>query len=67
MKIDKSSPQHWLGVRSRKNMERMEEVVVETDEQQLQYMLTESGWDHHTVFDQVAQDADRLLGVAPEG
>jgi len=47
---------------SRKNMERMEEVVMEADEQQLQYMLTESGWDQRAVLDQVAQDADRLLG-----
>jgi len=51
---------------SRKNMERMEEVVVDADEQQLQYMLTESKWDHRAVLDQVAQDADALLGGTPE-
>lgn len=47
---------------SRKNMERMEESVVNADYQQLQYMLTDAHWDHQAVFDQVAQDADRLLG-----
>jgi SRSO17 transposase len=51
---------------SRKNMERMEEVVMGADEQQLQYMLTESNWDHQAVLDQVAQDADTLLGGTPE-
>jgi SRSO17 transposase len=50
----------------RKNMERMEEVVIDSDEQQLQHMLTDSQWDHRTVLDQVAQDADQLLGGAED-
>ena len=46
----------------RKNMERMEEVVVEADEQRLQHMLSDSDWDHRAVLDQVALDANRWLG-----
>lgn len=46
----------------KKNMERMEEVVVEADDQRLQHMLTESPWDHHAVLDQVALEADHWLG-----
>jgi len=46
----------------KKNMERMEETVVDADDQRLQHMLSESHWDHRAVLDQVAQEADRLLG-----
>ena len=45
-----------------KNMERMEEVVPETDHQTLQHMVSESAWSERAVLDQVAQDANRLLG-----
>ena len=43
-------------------MERMEEAVVEADDQRLQHMLTESEWDHRAVLDQVALEADQWLG-----
>jgi len=43
-------------------MERMEESVVEADEQRLQHMLTDSDWDHRAVLDQVAQEANEWLG-----
>lgn len=46
----------------RKNMERMEETVVDADDQRLQHMLTESPWDHRAVLDQVAMEADQWLG-----
>lgn len=46
----------------KKNMERMEERVANADEQQLQHMLTDSPWDHQAVVDQVAVEADGLLG-----
>ena len=46
----------------RKNMERMEEAVVEADEQRLQHMLTDSDWDHRAVLDQVAREANEWLG-----
>lgn len=46
----------------RKNMERMEEAVVDADEQRLQHMLTDSPWDHRAVLDQVAREADQWLG-----
>lgn len=45
-----------------KNMERMEEVVPDADHQALQHMLSESAWAERVVFDQVAQDVNRLLG-----
>jgi SRSO17 transposase len=47
---------------TRKNMERMEEHVVGADDQALQYMLTEAHWDSQAVMDQVAQEANHLLG-----
>ena len=47
---------------TRKNMERMEEHVIGADDQALQYMLTESHWDSKAVMDQVAQEANHLLG-----
>jgi SRSO17 transposase len=45
-----------------KNMERIEEVVPETDHQTLQHMVNESAWSERAVLDQVAQEANRLLG-----
>jgi SRSO17 transposase len=50
----------------RKNMERMAEAVPETDYQQLQHFLTHSPWDHRLVMQQVAAEADRLLGGQPD-
>ncbi len=47
---------------NKKNMERMEERVPHADEQQLQHMLSDSPWDHQAVIDQVALEADGLLG-----
>lgn len=47
---------------TRKNMERMEEAVAGADDQRLQYMLTESAWDHRAVLDQVALEVDQHLG-----
>ena len=43
-------------------MERMEEHVVGADDQALQYMLTEAQWGSRAVMDQVAQEANQLLG-----
>jgi SRSO17 transposase len=46
----------------RKNMERMEEVVPDSDYQSLQHFLSHSEWDARAVLDQVATEADRHLG-----
>ncbi len=50
----------------RKNMERMAEVVVDSDEQALQHFLSNSPWDERGVLDQVARNADALLGGTPD-
>ena len=50
----------------RKNVERMTEVVPETEYQSLQHFTSHSPWDHRPVMDQVALDADHLLGGSPE-
>jgi SRSO17 transposase len=50
----------------RKNMERMVEAVPDTDYQRLQHFLTDSPWDHRAVMQQVASEADRLLGGHPD-
>ena len=47
---------------NKKNMERMEERVPDSDQQQMNHMLTDSEWDHRAVIDQVALEADRWLG-----
>jgi SRSO17 transposase len=46
----------------KKNMERMEEKIPNTNYDSLQYFLSDSGWDHRPVIDQIAQDADSMLG-----
>ncbi|MDD2468407.1 MAG: transposase, partial [Desulfobulbus sp.] len=51
---------------ARKNVERMTEVVPETQYQSLQHFTTHSPWDYRPVMDQVALDADRLLGGTPD-
>lgn len=46
----------------RKNMERMEEVVPETDSQALQQFISDSTWDAQDVMDEVALMASELMG-----
>jgi SRSO17 transposase len=50
----------------RKNMERMTEVIPDSDEQSMQHFITNSPWDHRPVLDQVAKDCDRHLGGHPD-
>ncbi len=50
----------------RKNVERMTEVVPDSDYQSLQHFVTHSPWESRPVMDQVAMDADRLLGGSQE-
>jgi len=47
---------------SRKNMDRMAEVVPNSKSRNLQQFLTHSKWNHREVIDHVAQDANKLLG-----
>lgn len=47
---------------AKKNMERMTEVVPESDEQALQHFLSNSSWQERSVLDQVALEADQLIG-----
>jgi len=44
----------------------MTEVVPDTEYQALQHFVSHSPWDHRPVMDQVALDADRLLGGSPD-
>ena len=46
----------------RKNVERMTEVVPDSDYQSMQHFVTDSPWQARPVMDQVALDADSLLG-----
>ena len=47
-------------------MERMTEVVPASDEQALQHFLSNSPWDERGVLDQLAREADALLGGYPD-
>lgn len=51
---------------NRKNMERMVEAVADSEWQSMQHFLSHSPWEHRPVQDQVAKDADRLLGGSPD-
>ncbi|HKH45855.1 MAG TPA: transposase, partial [Thermoanaerobaculia bacterium] len=53
---------HGLMQASRKNIERMEEVVPDSNYQSLQHFISHSEWDARAVLDQVAVEADRHLG-----
>jgi SRSO17 transposase len=46
----------------KKNMERMEEKVPESNEQALQHFVTNSPWDEKAVLKQVAIEGNKLLG-----
>lgn len=62
--VRRQSQQYLQGLMqaSKKNMERMAEVVPDSDEQALQHFLSNSTWDERAVLDQVALGADALLG-----
>jgi len=47
---------------SRKNMDRMAEVVPDSKSRNLQQFLTHSKWSAHAVIDQVACEANEILG-----
>lgn len=47
---------------ARKNMDRMAEIVPDSNARNLQQFLTHSKWDARQVIDQVAQEANELLG-----
>ena len=46
----------------KKNMERMEEKIPDVEYDPLQYFISDSGWAYRPVNDQIAKDADKLLG-----
>jgi SRSO17 transposase len=47
---------------NKKNMERMAEVVPDSDDQSLQHFLSNSKWDEELVINKVAHDANQLIG-----
>jgi SRSO17 transposase len=49
----------------RQNMERMEEAVPGSEYEALQHFISGSPWDERAVFDEVARQADGLLGGMP--
>lgn len=46
----------------RRNIERIRDAVPGSDEQALHHFIANSPWDHRPVLDQVARDANALLG-----
>jgi SRSO17 transposase len=64
-----SQAQHYLSglvQAEHKNMERMTEVVPDTEYQALQHFLSHSPWQSQPVMDQVARDGSQLLGGGPD-
>ena len=66
--VSAQSQQYLRGLMQarKKNMERMAEVVPDSDEQVLQHFLSNSNWDARAVAEQVAMEADALLGGSAE-
>src|SRR5215813_1931365 len=50
----------------RRNIERIRDVVPQSDEQALHHFISNSPWDARAVLDQVARDANALLGGTEE-
>jgi len=50
----------------KKNVERMTEVVPDSNYQSLQHFVSDSPWKYRPVMDQVARDADAVLGRTPD-
>lgn len=55
-----------LGTQRRKNIERIEADVAESDYQGMQQFLSDSTWDHTAVMRQVAEEAESTLGGTPD-
>ncbi|KOR31911.1 hypothetical protein TI05_10590 [Achromatium sp. WMS3] len=55
------------GEPGKRNMERIAEIVPDTNDQALNHMLTNPNWSANQVCDQVAKDADKLLGGEKKG
>lgn len=51
-----------LGTQRRKNIERIEADVAESDYESMQHFISASPWDHTAVMRQVAQEAEITLG-----
>lgn len=50
----------------KRNMERMAEVVPDSDDQVYQHFMSESPWSHRAVLDQVAYDVDQAIGASED-
>lgn len=55
-----------LGTQRRKNIERIEADVAESDYEGMQQFISASPWDHRAVMRQVAEQAEATLGGAPD-
>lgn len=51
-----------LGTERRKNMERIHGDIPESNYQSIQQFISDSPWNHNALMEQVAQDANGLLG-----
>lgn len=53
-----------LGKQRRKNIETIQNDVKDSDYQGMEQFISTSPWKHQALMEQVAQDANRLLGDA---
>lgn len=65
--LSKQANQYLKGLMQseKKNMERMAEVIPDSDEQSLHHFISNSDWDDKKILDQVGADADRIFDGQP--
>jgi hypothetical protein len=57
---------HGLMQSDKRNMERMAEVVPDSDEQSFQNFISNSSWDARAILNQIGMGADSLFGGDPD-
>jgi len=62
--VVKQSQHYLFGLlqSNKANIERMEEFVLDSDYESMQHFISDSPWEHQPVLNQIAKDANRLIG-----
>lgn len=62
--VDELAKKYLLGLiqSEKRNMERMAEVVPNSNDQAYQHFMSRSPWDHRAILEQIASDVDAAIG-----